>query len=1119
VLLLFAPPASPQAVSGAKIHGVVTDSSGAVISGATVSAYQTSSGAATTGVSSSSGEYLLPDLAVGKYTLRITASGFKTFEQTGIVLQVGNDVRIDATLAVGAETATVTVSASVSQVQTEDNAVSTVVDPERTVDLPLNGRNAASLVLLSGAALSTGNGNMTSSKTYGNTGTNAIGGALNISVSGAMGNANNYVLDGGDNNDANYSVNLPFPFPDALEEFSVETTGLSSQYGVHPGARVSVVTKSGSNEWHGGAFEFLRNNYANASNRITGLVDTLKRNQYGGELGGPIKRNKIFFFGGFQQTALRITPSGSTANIPTAAMIAGNWTPYFQALQGTGACPFSQTGSSSAQAKYASLTTAGFTLNSTACTATISPTLYSTAAKNLMQYLPTSTTQNALGSVVYGVPQPQNESQAIGRIDVPFSSKQSMFLRFFGAHYTSAAYFNGDLLNVINTGLVDNSISVTAGDTYSFTPSIINQLRITTTDIDIVRATPADLINFKDLGANVTSPEPNFVYISVSGGFTAACGSCAPAGIDTVMPIQVADDLSFQKGSHFIQVGAEWLEQRWNNSGLSNENGQFTFAGTYSGYALADLMLGAASSFQQANGAPATLNHTRQKYSGYYAQDTWHVSRKLTANFGVRWEPYDPAFETNNKGQSFSMANFTAGTHSIVFPNAPAGLIFYGDPGVSRGFINHDLKDFSPRLGIAYAPSQKQSIRASFGLMFDAPTDVFQTQNWASGVPFADTTILTENLTLYKDTFDNPWQQVPGGNPFPTVYPPPSNVAFPTSGIAPQEDPANQKHTYVQQWNLSYEYQLTPSWFLSANYLGTHTVHLWGYIPVNYGLDVNLLAKDGGGPPTANNTAQRMLLYLATGGTGAGATYGAFNTLADYGMANYNALVVTVKHSMSRNFTVLANYTYSHCLTNENYTGDNDPPPQNPNNTAAEYGNCNFDATQNLTVSGVFITPRIGNGWENAALGGWKFSPLLSRHTGTPFTVTTGGNNSLTGIGQDRPNLNPAVSPYLKNLNPTSGFPTWLNPAAFVVNPLGTFGTEEPFQLRGPGFLNIDMALSKVFTIRERLQMELRGEAFNAFNHPNFSNPVSAMSSTATFGQITSAGTPRILEIATKFTF
>lgn len=1117
-----------QAVASAKMHGTVTDSTGAVVPNATVVATQIESGTSVTAVSSESGGFLLPNLPVGSYKLRITATGFQTYTRTGIVLQVSNDAEVNAPLSLGSSDIVVNVDATTSQLQTEDNSITTVVDRERTVDLPLNGRNAANLVLLSGGAAPTGNGNMTSSKTYGSSGGSAIGGSVNISVAGGQGNQINYLLDGGDNNDPAYNINLPFPFPDALQEFSVQTTGLAAQYGLHASGTVNIVTKSGTNQFHGGVFEFLRNNYANATNRISGKVDQLKRNQYGAYVGGPVFKNKTFFFGGWQTTNLRISPSTLTANIPTVAAQSGNWTPYFQALRGTGACPFSST----------KLLAAGFTTaDATTCSATIAPSLYSNVALNVEKILPTSTISDALGTVKYSVPQPQDETQWIGRLDHSINGKQSVFARYFMSNYSSKSIFNGNLLNNINAALIDRNKTLTIGHNYAITPNIVNALRLTGNRLAIQRTSAADLPNFAKLGANVTSPVPNFLYISVTGGFIAACGTCSPTHIDTNQ-IQIADDVSIVRGKHFIQVGFDYIGQMYNGFGFNNQNGQFFFTGSYSGFGLVDLLLGAPSSFTQANGGDISRSHYRQNYFGYYAQDAYHPTKRLTVNLGLRWEPWLAPFEKDNKGQSFSLANFNAGTVSSVFTNAPAGLIFYGDKGVERGFIKKKLMNFSPRVGLAFDPTGtgRQSIRASYSLLYDEPSTLNSAQGWAAGVPFGQSQTFNLDNTTYKKNFDNPWQGIAGGNPFPTPQPPTSTTAFPTAGISVQVDNPDQHRTYMNQWNLSYQIQITPKTLLTASYLGTHTVHLWGYLPLNYdnyypGTSTGVAGSCGTLTPvpaagqacsSTSNTTQRLKLYQASGGTGAGTRYSAFSPLADYGMANYNGLILTANRQVANHFTLLANYTYSKCLSNSNYTGDNTPPPQNPNNLAAEYGPCNFDVTHNITVSGVFTSPKLRSHLLDLVGGGWQISPLITYRTGLPFSVTSGTDVSLSGIGQDRPNAVAGTQTYNHNFftGGTTNYPQWFSPAAFVNPTAGTFGNMRPFSLRGPGFANTDVAISKFFPIYNRAKLEVRGEAFNMLNHPNYSNPISALSSSATVGKITSTSADaRLLQIAAKITF
>jgi hypothetical protein len=1013
-------------------------------------------------------------------------------------------VEVNAGLKVGETSTTITVVAGANQLQTDDTAISTVVDQQRTVDLPLNGRNAANLVLLSGASAPTGNGNMTSNKTYGGTGTSAIGGSLNIAVAGGQGNQINYLLDGGDHNDSFTNVNMPFPFPDALQEFSVQTTGLAAQYGVHPSAAVNIVTKSGSNQWHGGAFEFLRNSYANANNRINGYTD-LKRNQFGGYLGGPILHNKLFFFGGYQHTALRIAPATSSSFVPTPAMLSGDWTAYVAA---TGA-------------KLKS--SAGFVANPSTGKTTINPSLYSPAAIALMKYLPTASTQNAAGLVTYAVPAPQDENQWIGRLDYTLSSRHTVFARYFMTNYYQKAIFNGNLLNAINPNLKDRGKYLTLADNFTVTPNITNALRINGTRLAVARGAPGDLISPSTLGSNVYSSVPNYIYLNVSGGFTASCGTCAPTHFVT-NHYQAADDVSTLKGQHFIQLGFDYIHEELNLAGLNTENGQFTFNGSYAGTGLADLLLGAPNTFNQGFG-PGAQGHLRYNYFGYYAQDTWHATHRLAINAGLRWEPWFPEYEKNNVGGEFSPANFSSNTVSSVYTNAPAGLVFYGDKGVNRGFISRRLTNFSPRVGFAFDPSGtgKQSLRASYTLTFEAP-ELYYDSGFPANAPYASAQSLTlDNSTNETDavkSFDNPWKKIAGGNPFPTQYPPSSTVAFPASNISTQIYPTNLRRTYMHQYNASYQYQASPNWLLSVSYIGTSTMHLWGFQPYNYATP---LPTPSGAAASTNNSSQRYILYRAAiaNGTTAGTRYSAFSSTADYGMANFNGVIFTANHRLANNFSVLANYTYSHCLSNMNYTGDNTPPAQDPNNHAVEYGSCNFDTTHNLTISGVFSTPTFKQHSLNYAAGGWQVSPLITYRTGMPYTVTDGTDNSLTTIGQDRPNVVPGVNLYSKNFYPAAGLkPQWLNAAAYTLSPLGTFGNERPFQARGPGFANVDMAISKHFPVYERAQLELRGEAFNLLNHPNYSNPITSINSTSTFGRITStANDARLLQLAAKLTF
>ncbi len=1155
-LLISAPSAMAQAVSNAKIHGTVTDNTGAVIPKATIVATQTELGQSVTAIASDSGEYILPNLPVGAYVIKVTAPGFQTYSRTGIVLQVSNDLEVLVPMTIGSTDTVVNVDASASQVQTEDNSINTVVDQARTVDLPLNGRNAANLVLLSGSAAPTVTGHVASSSSYGSIGVNAIGGAVAISVAGGQSNQLNFLLDGGDNNDPAFNTNLPFPFPDALQEFSVQTTGLAAQYGLHPSGTVNIVTKSGTNQFHGGVFEFLRNNYANASNRITSRIDTLKRNQYGAYVGGPILHDKLFFFGGYQGTALRISQS-NTAVIPTPNQLAGNWTPYFAASRAGSStlCQFATNGTNGTpagngtavtNAAYVRLLGAGFVLDPTTnCTATISPTLYSKVALNIANILPTASTSDELGDVTYSTPYPQSENQWIGRLDQTISPRQTVFARYFMTNYGATATFNGNLLNAVNPGLIDRDKTLTLGHTFVINPQTTNSLRLTANRLAVQRGDANDLPNLVKLGSNFTNTEPNYLYLNVIGGFNAACGPCSPFAIVTNQ-LQATNDLSMVRGKHFFQVGFDYIDQQYNQKHFNNENGFFTFSGTYTGYSVADLLLGAPTTLTQSNGGAGALLHLRQNYFGYYAQDTYRLTSKLVLNYGLRWEPWFPAYNRDNRGQTFSQANFNAGTTSQVFTNAPAGLLFVGDAGVGNSIVTRKLDNFSPRIGFAFDPTGtgKQSIRGSYALLFDEPDTDQALEYTNSGVPYGGAVSVAFNNTTFKRNLDNPYQGVTGGNPFPSQYPPTSTIAFPAANIATQVNPASAGRPYMNQYNLSYQYQAPAKVLITASYIGTHTVHLYGLLPLNYatyfpGTSTGFAGSCGTLTPvpaagtacsTTSNTTQRLKLYQQTGGTGAGTRYGAFNAFTPYASANYNGLILTANHPFSNNFTVLANYTYSKCLSNINFSGDTSPVPQNPANLQAEYGHCNFDLTHNFTISGVATTPRFGNHLLNLIAGGFQVSPLFGYRSGLPFTITDGTDVSLTGLGSDRPNLVPGAQVYNHNFfpNTASKYPQWYNKAAFTPAALGTFGNEQPFSLRGPGYANLDLAISKFFSLRDRAKLELRGEAFNALNHPNYSTPTNSTAiapqlstlNSANAGLITStANDSRLLQIAAKITF
>jgi hypothetical protein len=524
-----------QAVASAQISGVVEDPSGAAVPGAKVTGTQTNTKLARTTVSGSDGTYLLTNLPVGPYTLEVQVTGFQTYVQTGIILQVNDSPTITVKLQVGQVTQQVEVTAGTNMVQTQTTAVSQVIDEKSVVDLPLNGRNALYLVILAGSANNIGPALTQSNDLIGSKNWPS---ADSIAVAGGQPDATNYLMDGGDNNDSFSNVNLPFPFPDALQEFSVQTNSLSARYGLHPGAVVNVITKSGTNRIHGDLFEFLRNGDVNARNFFADAHDSLKRNTFGGTIGAPIKKDKLFGFFGYQGVRERTAPGSSIAYVPTQAVLNGDWSAMESA-----ACQ------SNGQARTITNPATGLSYGPTNY---VNPNTYNQQALNLLKYVPLAS--DPCGRVTYAIPIPSSETQYIGRVDWTLSSKHNFFGRYFLANYSSPAPFGGNVLVTTERGVVDRNHSAVLGDTYSISPTILNSAHLTWSRLAITRGPAPDYISPTSLGVNMYSYFTNGLVVTVGGKFASGCSSCSPSYFNT-NSYQMADDVDILHGRHHISVG------------------------------------------------------------------------------------------------------------------------------------------------------------------------------------------------------------------------------------------------------------------------------------------------------------------------------------------------------------------------------------------------------------------------------------------------------------------------------------------------------------------------------------------------------------------------------------
>jgi Carboxypeptidase regulatory-like domain len=1074
LVVLHPVPAHAQAVANAQLRGVITDASGAVVPGARVTVIQTDTGQSRTTMSDSDGLYVLPNLPVGPYRLTVTKSAFSTYIQSGIVLEVGANVQVNVALKVGQVTQQVEVSANATMVDTQKTAVGQVIDQRRIVALPLNGRHATDLIMLSGGA------SLAPSATQFIT-THDFPSAVAISVAGTPGNANNYLLDGADNRDSHSDVNLPFPFPDALQEFNVETGTLSGRNGLQSGALVNVVTKSGTNQFHGDAFEFVRNGDFNARNFFAPKQDTLRRNQFGGTMGGPIIKNKLFFFGGFQATREVTAPLTSVAYVPTQDVLNGD---------------FSTIESAACQSSGNALTlTNPSTGQPFSPTNYIDPTTYfSTPSLNLLKNVPVSS--DPCGRFLYTIPSKIDENQFIGRGDWRVNSKITMFARYFLDRYSNPAVFTNNILTTTRSGLHDYSHAAVLAANLVLSPNILNAVHVSFERLEVDRGVAPGIPNPVSLGVNMFNQVPGYIDLSVSNHFGAGGGSNAPAFFIRNQ-FQFADDTDWIHGRNHYSFGVNWIPVQMDEDNIQRANGTFAFNGTFTGDPLADFMIGGVSSLIQQSPFEIGL---RQKYIGLYFQDDMKVTNRLNVNIGVRWEPNLQERDVQGRGYHFSTAAFLAGQTTKVYNTAPPGLQYFGDPGIPQAYARSSYKDFAPRLGFAWDPtgSGKMSIRADYGIFFDQP-EAYTTRDWGNSAPWGNQI----NLISPSGGFSDPWASYPGGNPFP--FPPPNpNSPFPLQAQY-INFPLDLHHPYIQKWDLSFQRQLGKDWLLSVAYQGNKGTHL------RAGYDMNSAVYMAGA--TTGNTNQRRILYLQD--PVAGAYYGQILMLDDGVNSNYRGLKVGAQHRFSRNFTLITSYTYSRCMQDAETIGNrlDATTYQDPFNRNADYGNCDPDLTHNFVASFISTSPRFTNHAAEMLAGNWQFSTIFSAHDGFPFNPVTGVDASLTGEGQDRPNL--TGDPYTRNMNTLQ----WLNGSAFAPNAPGTYGNVGFNSLRGPGFINFDMGLDRNFKVTESKYFELRFEFFNIFNHPNFDLPASNLHSGGSFGRIQSAADPRIIQLGAKFIF
>jgi Carboxypeptidase regulatory-like domain len=1160
--LLFLPLASHAQGLGS-IVGRITDPNGGAVPSAKVVATQNGTGFSRTSTTDSDGLYVIPSLQPASYTLTVEAAGFGTSKETDITLLADQSLTVNITVKLGVSTETVEVVGNALQVDTSTSTLRQVIEQERISELPLNGRNAAQLTLLVPGAVNAPNGGADQGATK------TFPSAVTFSANGMRQNTISYQLDGGNYVDEYTNVNQPFPFPDALQEFSVQTSNYSAEYGENAGGVVNVVTKSGTNSFHGDAFEFVRNPYFNAQNFFATPTtpDRVKRNQYGGTIGGPIIKDKTFFFAGYQRTAFRNLVLGSS-HVVGQTDIADFLQPK------TAACPKCGAPTSAATGPAGTIDPAIATLLG------IDPTtgayLGSGAKFSLSNGIPSGSNP----TIPFSKPDDENYDSGLGRLDHSITKNDKLTLRYEFDRFTKAAVFE-PLLLVAYTDATFSIIAQNAliHETHIFSPSLVNDFRMSFSREVSKRGPSPNAVDLTGFGVALPfEPKPSAIQgIGVQSGFTIGDN---PAGAFTRNNFTYADDVSWEKGKHDIHFGGsiEWsqvdLANEFNQPGIVNSCAQDTYLnqptgqGTYENF-LAGIMCdgggaGNGYAFQQGAGE---FKSNRDKFSGLYIQDNYRATRRLTLNLGLRYEPALPWSDTGDRWAQVNFTAMAADVRSKVYPNAPPGIFFSGqngipsDPGMPKNALNSNLKGFAPRVGFAYDVfgDGKTSLRGGFGIFYDSRAMGMLSNRYVDEWPFSPQFILSTSGNSAPTpgstagSFSDPLCTLPSTQAalncngaqaasyptFPSPFPAPTNFAYspPFNQIAVTYDPSGVYHVpTAYEWNLTLERQLPWNVVFRAAYVGSRTVHILETQDFNAGVPCTAPTSVVPCNGKANPGFANLLVASGSGGQFKTNTFSTVQADITDINANYHSLQVSAEKRMSHGLTILANYTFSKSLDDLPFgegvsgfdTGYSTLPLNNPDRHNFDYGPSSFDHTHVFTGSYVWQLPSLShsNKFLHTALGDWQVSGIASAATGRPITVLQGTEISGTGIGNDRGTFctgngpagdtcTPGVSPYGTNgcagvtatcvglLNVNAFEPTKVNGAN---NPVifGTFGDVGKNVLRLPGTFNWDMQLSKYITFTERFKLQLRLEYFNVFNHPNFAPESVSTGTVNTTDQISS---------------
>ena len=1107
--------------AGGSVSGTVKDISGAVIADASVSASELNTGLQQRVATNARGFYSFPELPVGRYTIAVKKAGFKIYQRTGIVVETNQISTVDALLDVGEMYDTVTVEDTAVHAETSDTQMGEVISAGKLAAVPLNGRSYTDLLALQPGVVPA---TSLTSNTAQDVGVSALlpSGGLNpgtISINGQREFANGFTVNGSDAEEDVNSGTAIIPNLDSVAEFRILTSNFDAEYGGHSGGQINVVTKSGTNSFHGDGFEFLRNTNLDARNYFSPARGTFDQNQFGGTFGGPVRKNKAFFFADYQGT--RLTQGVDTGQISVPSISERN-----------GIFPNGDM---------------------------IPESEWSAPAKNLLQYIPSPNQPNGtFATSSYN--QTLRDDKGAYRLD------QNSHWGFLSAYYFLDDYTLNNPYPVAQSGAsvpgfnalyLGRAQLFSLGDTKTLGSTTVNESHLTymRDSNNLGKPLGGVGVSLASQGFGTGVGTPGIVPLNPAGEgvenivFNAfSIGTNANELKQANNTFQAIDNFSKVMGRHTAKFGAEIHYDQINTNPIAQFNGNFLFTGYNTGSDFADFLLGFPTQYNQSQLQPF---YGRNHYWGLFAQDAWRVRSNLTLTYGLRWDRIEPWYEKNN-----AISTFAVGRQSVVFPGAPAGILFPTDPGVRRTLAPPGNLDFAPRLGLAYSPDAaedtllgkilggpgKSSVRAGLGMYYTA-IEALSVGILAGNAPFG-ITYSSPAPPLFATPFITASSGQFPGQPFPVslvTQPassghPDANVNWsqylPISGIPGYA--STNRIPYVEEYMLSLQRQFGVNTVLSASFVGTQSHRLLVMEEANPGspalcLSLSQPSQVAPGSPTCgpfgeNNVFTTPSLHVIHGTRGPlGPAFGSDTNQATIGKSNYNALQVSLRHTSGR-LDFSAGYTYSKSMDNSSNLGEE----VNPVNPALSYALSSFDVTHNFVMSYNYRIPlesvlRASKRWSE----GWELSGITHFSSGLPVTLVNYGDNSLLGAepnginnyGIDEPDY--TGGPLDLNGNPRHG--SYFNASQFGDNVLGTPGTARRRFFHGPGMDNYDMALLKNLALTEQKSLQFRVEAFNIFNHTQFFGPQTVDGNIAnldtTFGHVVSADPPRLIQLGAKFIF